>query len=379
MTKILFIQQAYAHYRQGLFELLHANYDITFVFLQGRNNYPSGLEPNPDWKMVTLHKEKSRWWMLRLFLLILKNQPDVIVTAVNGSPQTMVAVMAGKLSGIPVVLWSLSWGAPYRSRGKSKIKLLQLNMRKLWTTRKAAAVVAGGSRARAYHRFLDVPNKRIFMAYQSTMDQRLMVKADTPRKDRQNHPDCVNLLYFSRIVESKGLDVLLEAFAEIESRYPEARLIIAGDGPFMPYCKELASRLEVERVSFSGPVANEDAWKHYMQADIFILPCSGKETAEAWGLVINEAASMGLPVITTEAVGAVGDLAKDGVNGVVVKPGDVDQLAGALEKLVSDKEKREKMGQASRRLFEAVNSYRKMYQGFAAAIEYSMAQKRNTK
>ncbi len=231
-----------------------------------------------------------------------------------------------------------------------------------------------GTKSKEFNKQISTKRKPIFAAYQSTEDQSLMTGIGTNSTSRRACSDNITILYFSKIVEYKGLDILIHAFSEIEIDYENASLIIAGDGPFRESCESLSDKSKVKNIIFYGNIQNEDAWKLYKKADIFVLPCSGKKGTEAWGLVINEAASMGIPIITTDAVGATGDLVKDGVNGYVVKAGSVSALLLAVKTLISDKAMRDSMGKESRKLFESVNSYEKMYEGFNNAIKSVIAQ-----
>jgi glycosyltransferase involved in cell wall biosynthesis len=82
--------------------------------------------------------------------------------------------------------------------------------------------------------------------------------------------------------------------------------------------------------------------------------------------------SMGKPVITTDAVGAAEDLVRNGVNGYVVKNGEIEELYLALRKMVEDPRLRKTMGENSRIIFEEFNDFGKMFRGFKKAIEYSI-------
>jgi glycosyltransferase involved in cell wall biosynthesis len=369
MIRIVLIQPAYAHYRQQLFDFLHAGYDTTFIFLRGRKTDPSRLVPRPEWKCITLDAERSRWWPVRLVRLLLRHPPAVIITSIDTSWQTTLAILVGRLRRIPVVLWSLSWGAPYPLTAPGWKKLYR-ETRTRWAATRADAVLVSGTRCREYHRRLGVAESRMFFAPQSTLDLQSLAGPDGAGTNARPAGQTVNVLYFSRIVELKGLDVLLRAFAGLASRRPEMRLMIAGEGPFRPHCERLRDELNVPNVQFVGSVPNEEAWKYYRQADVFVLPCSGKRQAEAWGLVVNEALSMSLPVVTTEAVGCVPDLVQHGRNGYVVAPGDVDALREALRSLVEDPSRRERMARESRAIFEEFNSYERAYCGFDSAIRF---------
>jgi glycosyltransferase involved in cell wall biosynthesis len=97
-----------------------------------------------------------------------------------------------------------------------------------------------------------------------------------------------------------------------------------------------------EKVIFHGVVGLKDLEKFYSEADIFVLP----SLYEPFGIVFAEAMSFGLPIIATR-VGGIPELVEDGENGFLVPPKDVNSLADAIDKLVSDAELREKFGRRS--------------------------------
>jgi glycosyltransferase involved in cell wall biosynthesis len=82
--------------------------------------------------------------------------------------------------------------------------------------------------------------------------------------------------------------------------------------------------------------------------------------------------SLGKPIITTDAVGAAFDLVKNGVNGFIVKNGDVLDLYIALKRIITEEKRIDVMGQNSRKLFEQFNSFDKMFDGFKKAISYAI-------
>jgi glycosyltransferase involved in cell wall biosynthesis len=98
---------------------------------------------------------------------------------------------------------------------------------------------------------------------------------------------------------------------------------------------------------------------------------------EPWGLVCNEAMHAGLPVVATDAVGAaVGGLIRDGESGMVVPERDSSALAGALGRLVADRDYAARMGDAARADAAAFN-YDRMASAFLAAAEHAIVARRN--
>lgn len=131
----------------------------------------------------------------------------------------------------------------------------------------------------------------------------------------------------------------------------------------------MAQNENIDDITFVGAVNNEDAYQYYYQSDIYVLPCNGVGRGEAWGLVLNEATSMSLPIITTNVVGATGDLVINGLNGYVIEANDIGALEEALIKLICSEELRKKMGQESRKLFDRINNPKKSAYQFLNAIQ----------
>jgi glycosyltransferase involved in cell wall biosynthesis len=368
LSKIVFLQPGYAHYRYELFELLHNNYDVTFVFLSSKSTYPSQSKPNPSWSSVTLNIEEKKYYLsIDLFKLLFRLKPEVIITSIIGSLQTNIAIIAGKIMNIPVILWSLEWKGLEDSylRNRPIWKRIVRELLRNWNVRNVKAVVAGGKNSVVFHEYLGYPENRTFSAINSTIDIKHL-EISNEKLARNKH--AINVLYLSRIIRCKGLDVLIRAFSELNYLDKNVQLMIIGEGPFRPYCENLAKNLQVNNVKFYGKIQNEKVHKFYSCADIFVLPNSGIDQFEAWGLVINEAASMSLPIITTTAVGAAGEIVINNLNGYIVEHGNVTQLKFALETLIDDENKRKEMGKASRELFNKLNNYNKMYKSFADAI-----------
>ena len=84
----------------------------------------------------------------------------------------------------------------------------------------------------------------------------------------------------------------------------------------------------------------------YAAADVFAL----LSEREPWGVVVNEAAACGLPLLLSERVGAAHDLLRDGENGLLVPAGDATAAAEALRRLAGDRDSRLRMGARSRKL-----------------------------
>ena len=156
------------------------------------------------------------------------------------------------------------------------------------------------------------------------------------------------LLYHGRVDRRKGALDLLDAFALLrERRHPvagRARLVYSGIGPDSAAVDE---RVQALRLSDSftnlGYVQYDDVPQVYRQADVFVSPTY----SEGFSNTILEAMSAGLPVVSCAVVGVV-DCLCDGVNGLLVPPGDVPALADALARILDDPSLRKKLSERAR-------------------------------
>jgi glycosyltransferase involved in cell wall biosynthesis len=143
-----------------------------------------------------------------------------------------------------------------------------------------------------------------------------------------------------RLNEVKRQDVLIRSFARVRVRFPEARLLLVGDGPRRADLEALVESLDLTEVtSFTGYQARPDRFLHAM--DLFALT----SRAEGLPLVILEAWAAGLPVISTR-VGGIPQLIDDGRTGILIEPGDEDALTDSLCRLLADRTLASKLAEA---------------------------------
>lgn len=155
----------------------------------------------------------------------------------------------------------------------------------------------------------------------------------------------------------KGVDILLKSFQKLCYMLPHTRassvrgrhvtcyMLIVGDGDLRPYYEKQARALGVaNKVIFADRVAEDDLPFFYNLADVFVLP--SQDRSEAYGLVLLEAMAAGVPVIASDLPGVRTNVSPE--RGILVKPGDAEDLARALSEILSDEEKRKQMGERAR-------------------------------
>jgi glycosyltransferase involved in cell wall biosynthesis len=146
------------------------------------------------------------------------------------------------------------------------------------------------------------------------------------------------VLALGRVVEKKGFDLLLDAFAEMAGSHPGLGLVIGGQGSARAGLELRAAALGVkDLVAFPGSLGRGEVGWAMRNAELFVMP----SRIEPFGIVTLEALAAGCPVIVSSRGGA-SEIVRDGVDGLVVDPFDRQALANSIETLLVDSALRER-------------------------------------
>jgi glycosyltransferase involved in cell wall biosynthesis len=256
----------------------------------------------------------GRWLVISRDVLgeLRRFRPDAIGVGGWHQPAFWQALAYASARRVPLLVWVESTARDVRSEA------LPLRLARRAMIQAASGFFVPGTAAADYVRGFGVEDARIGIA-PNAIDAALFGRAAVDRSGRNG----CTFLYAGRLDVEKGLDVLLRAFARVPGE-----LLLAGSGRDEARLRALAP----ERVRFLGPLDRDELVRWYATADAFVLP----SRSEPWGMVLNEAAVAGLPLIATEEAGATRDLVEDGVNGFRIPAGDEDALAAALRRLAED-------------------------------------------
>jgi glycosyltransferase involved in cell wall biosynthesis len=152
----------------------------------------------------------------------------------------------------------------------------------------------------------------------------------------------VGILFVGRVSKEKNLDVLVAALRRMEQKGSRVRPLIVGNGPYMGEMQRL-----LEDAIFTGYLGGEDLARAYASADMFVFP----STTDTFGNVILEAQASGMPVVVSD-VGGPRDLVEHGVDGLITRGLDAEDLCAAISTLAADAELRRSMGNSGRRRVE---------------------------
>jgi glycosyltransferase involved in cell wall biosynthesis len=142
------------------------------------------------------------------------------------------------------------------------------------------------------------------------------------------------ILFLSRFIREKGMFELVEAFTRITHDFPDARMVMAGDGPARDELEQAITAAGLEdKITLPGYVRDQDKAAVLADADIFVLP----SYSEGCPVSMLEAMAAGQALVSTP-VGGIPDILHDGKNGVLIDSAEPDLIYDALHKLMSSPE-----------------------------------------
>ena len=205
-----------------------------------------------------------------------------------------------------------------------------------------------GNATQEYLEYHGVSKKQIFQgAYCLDIDDilQLFESAKPRREDIRTELGIDNshwlFLFVGRMLAFRGVKYLVEAVHLLKQRFQKAKLLLIGDGPEKLGLQAECQRLGLSDIIFLDPVPLDRLTEYYAAADSYVTPALG----EHYSLALAQAAICGLPMISTDHVGAVKDYLQDGETGFIVPAGDSQALADAMARLIASRDLAKQMGE----------------------------------
>jgi glycosyltransferase involved in cell wall biosynthesis len=186
----------------------------------------------------------------------------------------------------------------------------------------------------------------------------------------ENHQPVI--VFLSNLKKDKGIEVFLNSLLQIQKKKIPFKARIVGDEYDFTFqdAKEFVESNGMQGlVEVMGPRFGNEKLQILKSSDIFVLPSMN----ECFPLAILEAMQEGLPVIST-VIGGIPDMIENGKQGLLVQPGEVDDLAKKLELLLMEPAKRKALGQNAKAKFESSYTIEKFNLGLAGIFEKVNAQ-----
>jgi glycosyltransferase involved in cell wall biosynthesis len=371
MKPVLFVTGHAPFDRIGAFTRLSEREDVEFALFGGRSQHGFDAAPPAsraahaandgslpaEGELPFPHRHVEQ---RQIAALAASGRYRAVVCSTGGRLALPAAWAGARRARTALILWASLWAHP---RSAAHLVSYQA-LRRLY--RSADAVVTYGPHVSAYVRARGARN--VHVAPQS-VDNAFWRHDRTaaPAVPRWPAQAAVKFLFAGRASREKGLGVLIEAWSDSGLTAPSAALVLVGAGSAPPWVP--AGGAVRRDLLWTEPVASSELRNLYAAADVVVVPSIPTRTfREPWGLVVNEAMNRHLPVIASDAVGAVaGGLVRDERNGLVVPAGDARALAHAMRRLAAEAPLRERLGAAGAADVRAY-SHAAWAAGFSAAL-----------
>jgi len=321
--------------------------------------------------LTNLRQSPFLWLQVPLFVCsmffhsarLIRREKIDLVHAHWALPQGLVGGILQRLLNVPVVL-TVHGGDAFAFRGRIGGAFKRLALRNV------AACTANSD-----------STQREIRKYEPALDVKLIpmgVDADHfhPKSFEQSLRQELGIqgemiLFVGRLVEKKGVHHLLNSMPAVIGAFPQAVLVIVGDGTQRAELERSAQRLGIKSsVRFLGKIPNEDLPKYYAAAHVFVGPSVVDKfgDTEGLGIVFLEAAASQLAMIGT-SVGGISDVLIDRVTGTQISPNDSDQMAHEITRLLRNPELRNRLGQRARQHVEENFSWKQVASSFTALFQ----------
>ena len=350
MKKVLFLENIPSPYRVDFFTVLGTMCDLTVLFetksATYRNDEWMKLE-HPTFRSVFMKQKRlGKMQICTEVCKYLSNDYDAIIVGVYNMPTSILAMQYMRMRKISFYI-SIDGGM---IKSESKLKKVE----KTYLLSGANAWMSPSSESDRYLVYYGANPKKIFRYNFTSLLSKDIMSADEMIKSKDKFREELGIQERYMVLSvgrfnlnkgyGKGYDVLMKV---AEKATKEIGFYFVGDEPteeFVDWKREKG----LENVHFISFLPKSEVSKYYASSDLFVLLTRG----DVWGLVINEAMSYSLPIITTDKCVAGLELVEKGKNGYIVGAGEVDPVYNYMMEVIGDKRKREMMGLVSRRIID---------------------------
>ncbi|MFB9995357.1 glycosyltransferase family 4 protein [Deinococcus oregonensis] len=372
-------QSALWYLRGQLSEMQRRGYNTVFVSSVGEAGeleqvaHQEGIRVFPlevSREIDPLGDVQSMWQLHRLMLKI---RPDIVNF---GNPKTgLVGGVVAALWRVPVRVYTLH-GLRLETAVGAKRQILMWTERLTMSCAHHVVAVSPSLRERTLALGLVSPHKISTLHHGSVNGIRTMnVDAEQVEmlRSRLGIPkEALVYGFVGRLTRDKGIGELISAFQILRQTHPEARLLLVGDFETGDPVDEVTRRQIEASDSILWVGYASDVVSYYGLLDILVLPTY----REGFPTVALEGAALGLPLITTDATGAR-DAVQDGVTGLRVAVGDVNQLADAMQQLADDQPLRRRFGQQGKTWVERDFAQERLWQEWDTLYQRLLTESRS--
>ncbi len=278
-----------------------------------------------------------------------KDSPKIIISIGWNHIACYESFFYAKKYKIPYGIWSVS--TVYEKSTQRKLALPFVK----YIVSRSDFLISFGSRSKAYLQDLTSQDRKIYTAFNS-IDNEFFIKQSQKssrllggihqkyaiKKKREKI-----VLYVGQFIKRKGIKLMLN----LAKMLPNYIFLLVGHGPEEEYMRRFIKKNRLKNIRIAGYSKYKDLPLLYSISDLFILP----SLEEAWGVVANEAMSIGKPVLVSKYAGSSVDLVKDGINGYVIDPNNIEDVIEKIKIIFSSEERSRKFGHNSLKIIKKVS------------------------
>lgn len=339
MIKILYLTSNPSPYRVDFFNEISNMCDLTVIYEKKKLAHRDEkwiYEGERKFKEIYLKGVLNSSLCVSILLHIKKNY-DVIIIGGYSTPTGMLAINYLKLKKIPFILNTDGGFIKEDKKITYLIKKYFISSASAWLSTSDITtdylIHYGAKKDKIYkYPFTSIRSKEILKNPLNIQEKNNIKKSLNIKEEKV-------IISVGRFIYIKGFDVLLNACKDISK---DIGIYIIGGRPTEEYL-QLKKNNGLDNIHFIDFMTKNELKQYYMVADLFVLPTRG----DVWGLVINEAMSCGVPLITTNKCVAGLELIQDNQNGYIVNVDNESQLREKMIAILEDEGLRHSMSEAN--------------------------------
>ncbi len=359
MRKLIFFTNIPTPYQLDFFKELSVFFDLTVVFYaKSESNRHWDLDLKQEEIGYTVHiltdnkiaKIIQKWvvdfhFSLQIIFLLNKLKADYsIVSSSYWSVNSIYALFWSKINCRKVAYFS----EPLYARKNILFRTLKWFILRILNMTCDYIFCIGKSAIKSFEEY-NLTAKKFNIPYNININPSINQNKIVELNEKYDSENSLILLTSGSLIERKGIDIVIKSFLQVNTT-KSIKLLILGDGIEREALKEIAG--EDNRISFIGFVEPSEIINFFAIADIFVFA----SRYDGWAVVIMEAISCNLPIISSDKVGASIDLLTNYENGLICESENIDEFTKAMEIMINDDNLRHKIKSNSNLLKRKISS-----------------------
>lgn len=342
MKKVIFLTTIPSPYRVAFFNEWGKYCDLTVIF-EKRDSF----ERNDLWKNVDVQNfhpiflkgvsvKANKAFCPGIIKVLSKREFEVLIIGGYNTPTAMLASEWLKWKKIPYILSADGGYIKKDTWAVKKLKKHYISAASMW--------ICTSEKTKRYFLHYGAFENKIYKYPFTSLNERKILEQPLSHKEKKDIKKKLGIseekvvLTVGQFIHRKGFDVLLKASQKFTN---DIGVYLVGGSATETY-NQIIRNYHLKNIHFLDFMKSDDLAEYYKAADVFVFPTR----EDIWGLVINEAAAYGLPIVTTTECMAGTEMVKE-VNGKIIEVDNIEQLSNAVISILNDERLKNEMSKAS--------------------------------